>query len=217
MNMFDITEVYKGSMVSGELSTDEAHENAEHLPAEPHTAEEILQHAREEAAELLEKARAEADQIIADAQHRMEAEAENQVALRVNAAFHKLGEDVYTARGAITEIVGQSVEMMLGAIGTDKAFSMAVEQATRQYLGANKLRIHAHPDNANRLRLYAISNGKDAKLSRYEIIDDLSLEAGRCLLDTGEKRIEVSLDVQIQAIRNSLEQSMKHVPAASAS
>jgi len=204
-------------MVSGDVTANETLENVEHMPAEPHTAEEILQHAREEAADLLEKARAEAEQIVADAHHQTQAEAENRIALRVNAAFNNLGEELYSARGAITEIVGQSIEMMLGAIGTEKAFALAVEQATRKYLGANKLRIHAHPDNANRLRLYAISNGHNEKFSRYEIIDDLSLEAGRCLLDTGEKRVEVSLDVQIQAIRNSLEQSLKHAAIASAS
>lgn len=215
--MFDISQVYTGSMVGRNTPANPSHDGTEPVRSEPQTAEEILQHAREEAAELLENAKAEAEEITAQATSKALSQAEDIVATRVNEAFNKLGKDLFSAKHGITEIVGQSLEMMLGAIGNEKAFALCVDQATRSYLSDNKLRVHAHPDSANRLRLYTISHKKNETVKRYEIIDDLSLEAGRCLIDTGDKRIEVSLDVQIQAIKNSIEQSLVHAKIGSAS
>jgi len=206
--MFDITEAYSGTMVPAEGSISSTENLAETAPSQPKTADEILQHAREEAADILEKAQAQADELLTKKKVKAEQEASRLIAEKINKSFTELGPELYSAKAGISEIVGQSIHLMLGAIGTEKAFALAVKKATHDYMKAVSLKVHAHPDSANRLRLYNISNPDKNNPAKYEIVDDTSLEPGRCILDTGEKRIEVSLEVQIQALKNSIENTL---------
>lgn len=203
--MFDLTEAYSGEMVSSTppLNGEEATTTA-NTQKVPQTSEEILQHAREEAADILEKAQEQAKELVINKQIEIKASADQQIALKVNKAFTDLGEDLFSARKGIATIVEESINLIVGAIGTDKVFELSVDKATRAYINKNNLKVHAHPDSANRLRLYNISKLGDDKDPRYEIIDDPNLEQNRCLLDIGSKRIEVSLELQIEAIKKSL-------------
>ena len=206
--MFDITEAYNGSMVPAEGAIPGQENFAATTENQPKTADEILQHAREEAADILEKAQAQADELLAEKKVEAEQEATRLVAEKINKTFTELGPELYSAKAGIAEIVGQSIHLMLGAIGTEKAFALAVNKATHDYMKSSSLKVHAHPDSANRLKLYNISNPNKNNSAKYEIIDDMSLEPGRCILDTGEKRIEVSLEVQIQALKSSIENTI---------
>lgn len=206
--MFDFVETYNGTMVAAEGSLPAQAENSETGSIPAKTADEILQHAREEAADILEKAQAQADEYLDQKQIEADEEANRLVALKVNQSLSELGPDLWSAKNGIVEIVEQSINLMLGAIGTEKAFALAVNKATYDYVKASKLVVHAHPDSANRLRLYNISNPKKNNSANYEIIDDTGLEPGRCILDTGDKRIEVSLDVQLQALKHSIENTL---------
>lgn len=206
--MFDLVEAYNGTMVAAEGSISEHTQSHEIGSVAPKTAEEILQHAREEAAEILENAQLQANEYIAQKQIEVDEEANRLITFKVNQSLSELGPDLWSAKSGIAEIVEQSINLMLGAIGTEKAFALAVNKATHDYLKANKLTVHAHPDSANRLRLHNISNPKTDNSASYEIVDDTSLEPGRCILDTGEKRVEVSLEVQLQALKNSIENSL---------
>lgn len=203
--MFDISEAYTGAMVAKELPTNGLDGSTETAIVSPQTADEILQYAREEAAEILEKAREEADLLVTQRVKEINEEADKKIVSKVNKTYNALGEDLFSARAGIAEIVEESMHLMIGAIGTEKVFFLAVDKATKAYTNSHNLKIHAHPDSANRLRLYNISNNQEDGVARYEIIDDTNLEADRCLLDTGEKRIEVSLELQIQAIKKSLQ------------
>lgn len=206
--MFDLVEAYNGNMVSADGSVSAPVQSAEVGNISPKTADEILQHAREEAAEIIEKAQVQADEYLAQKQVEADEEANRLIALKVNQSLSELGPDLSSAKAGITEIVEQSINLMLGAIGTEKAYALAVNKATRDYVKASKLTVHAHPDSANRLRLYNISNPKTDNSANYEIIDDTGLERGRCILDTGTKRIEVSLEIQLQAIKNSIDSTL---------
>ena len=206
--MFDFVETYNGTMVAAEGSASEQAHSNEVGNVPPKTAEEILQHAREEAAELLEKAQLQADEYTDQKRKEADEEANRLIAFKVNQSLSELGPDLWSAKSGIAEIVEQSINLMLGAIGTEKAFALAVNKATHDFLKASKLTVHAHPDSANRLRLHNISNPKTDNSANYEIINDTSLEPGRCILDTGEKRVEVSLDVQLQALKNSIESTL---------
>jgi len=206
--MFDLVEAYNGNMVAAEGSISAQTDANGGANISPKTADEILQHAREEAAEMLENAQTQANEYIAQKQIEADEEANRLVALKVNQSLSELGPDLWSAKAAISEIVEQSISIMLDSIGSEKAFALAVNKATRDYISANKLSVHAHPDSANRLRLYNISNPKTDNSANYEIIDDTSLEPGRCILDTGNKRIEVSLEVQLQALKNSIDSTL---------
>ena len=206
--MFDITEAYNGTMVSAEGPVNGQEHSLEHANNHPATADEILQHAREEAAQILEAAQAEAADFLSQKLDEADIKANHIIAERVNQTFASLGPDLWSARTGITKIVEQSITLMIGAIGSEKAFNLAVNKATQDYIKSTTLTIHAHPDSANRLRLYKISKPQKEFSANYEIMDDTSLEPGRCILDTGEKRIEVSLDIQIQVLKNSLEASL---------
>lgn len=206
--MFDISEAYTGAMVPNETPVDGATDPAIIAKQKPQTSEEILQYAREEAADILEKAQAEAQALIVQKEKEIDEEADRKIALKVNQAFTALGEDLFAARSGIAEIVEQSLHLMIGAIGSDKSFALAVDKATKAYIKSNNLKIHAHPDSANRLRLYNISTLGSKEAARYEIIDEPTLEPDRCLLDTGEKRIEISLENQIQALKKSLSDTL---------
>lgn len=206
--MFDFVEAYNGNMVSAEGSVHSHVEATETGNLPPQTAEDILQHAREEAAEMLESAQAQAEEYLAQKQMEAEEEAKRLITFKVNQTLSELGPDLWSAKAGITEIVEQSINLMLGAIGAEKAFALAVNKATHDYVKASKLTVYAHPDSANRLRLYNISNPKTDNSANYEIIDDTGLERGRCILDTGNKRIEVSLDIQLQAIKNSIDSTL---------
>lgn len=206
--MFDIVEAYNGTMVAAEGSISAPEQTGEVGNISPKTADEILQHASEEAAEILEKAQTQADEYLAQKHVEANEEAERLIALKVNQSLNDLGPDLWSAKDGISEIVENSINLMLGAIGTEKAFALAVNKATHDYVKSSKLTVHAHPDSANRLRLYNISNPKTDNSANYEIIDDTGLEPGRCILDTGDKRIEVSLEVQLQALKNSIDSTL---------
>lgn len=206
--MFDFVEAYNGNMVAAEGSVSAQVDTNEIGNISPKTADEILQHAREEAAEMLEKAKMQADEYVTQKQVEADEEANRLIALKVNKSLSELAPDLWSAKAGITEIVEQSITLMLGAIGSDKAFALAVNKATRDYIKASKLVVYAHPDSANRLRLYNISNPKTDNSANYEIVDDTNLEPGRCILDTGNKRIEVSLNVQLQALKNSIDSTL---------
>ena len=206
--MFDITEAYNGTMVAAESPVNGQEHLAEQINDQPATAEEILQYAREEAAEILEAAQTEAAEFLVQKQDEADMEANRIIAEKVNQTFASLGPDLWSARTGIIKIIEESITLMIGAIGSEKAFNLAVSKATQDYIKSATLIIHAHPDSANRLRLYKISKPQKEFSANYEIMDDTSLEPGRCILDTGEKRIEVSLDIQIQALKNSLEASL---------
>ncbi len=204
--MFDINDAYNGAMVPAEGSTTEQKTSDGKLP--PKTSEEILQYAREEAAEILEKTNKQADEILVEKKKAAEEEASRIVAEKVNEKFNALGDDLWSAKAGISEIVETSIELILGAIGNDKAFSMAVDKAIKDYVSSKTLTLHAHPDSANRLRLYEMSKDKTSETMSYKIIDDTNLDQSRCIIDTGEKRIEVSLKVQIKALKQSLANSL---------
>lgn len=206
--MFDFVEAYNGNMIPAEGSFSAQAQSNEFGDISPKTADEILQHAREEAAEILERAHAQADEYLAQKQIEADEEANRLIALKVNQSLSELAPDLWSAKAGISEIVEQSINLMLGAIGTDKAFGLAINKATRDYLKANKLIVHAHPDSANRLRLYNISTPKSDNSANYEIMDDTGLEPGRCILDTGNKRIEVSLDIQLQALKKTINSTL---------
>lgn len=202
--MFDISQAYMGEMVGTDQPVPGAEATETEITREPQTAEEILQHAREEAAEILEQAHEEARRIESEKHAELDAMAEREITMRINRAYSEMGEDLFSARKGIATIVGDAIELMMGAIGSEKAFDLCVDKAIRSYINANNLKVHAHPDCASRLRLLNISKLHDDKNPRYEIIDDPNMEPDRCLLDTGEKRIEVSLDLQIEAIKKSV-------------
>jgi flagellar biosynthesis/type III secretory pathway protein FliH len=209
--MFDINEAYNGAMVQAEGAVANGAEfkhGGESLAPAPQTAEEILQYAREEAAEILENAQLQAQEYLAQQQTEAHEQASRIVAENVNESLANLGPELYSAKAGISKIVQNSIELMIGAIGSEKAFAMAVEKATRDYIKANKLTLHAHPDSANRLKLYKMSQPKNKLVSNYEIVEDTNLEPGRCILDTGDKRVEVSLEIQINALKQCLDNSL---------
>lgn len=206
--MFETTEVYMGTMIANDTQNLSDGQPAPAERSQANSPEDILQYAREEAAEILENAHFQADEILALRREEADNEANQIITNKVNQTFTALGDDLWSAQTGITQIVEQSINLMIGAVGSEKAFAFCVNKATQDYLSANNLKVHAHPDSANRLRLYNIQNQKTKPSANYEIIDDTSLEPGRCILDTGEKRIEVSLDVQIKALKRSLENSL---------
>ena len=212
--MFDISEAYTGNMVPSEGSVKEQQQSGEVTKSLPQTAEEILQYAREEAADILEKAQIEAQELLAQKHKQANEEADRIITMKVNQTFNALGTDLWSAQAGIANIVKQSLHLMLGAIGTDKAFALAVNKATSDFTNTNTLKVHAHPDSANRLRLYNIGNQEADFSARYEIIDDTSLEPERCILDTGEKRLEVSLGVQVEALKRSMENTLSNAKAS---
>lgn len=206
--MFETTEAYMGTMVANDTQN---FEDGQSAPAPKNLAkspEDILQYAREEAAEIIENAQLQAEEILLTRREEAEHEANQIIADKINQTFTALGEDLWSAQSGISQIVEQSLNLMIGAIGNEKAFEFCVNKATQDYLNANNLKVRAHPDSANRLRLYKISKANTQPCADYEIISDTSLEPGRCILDTGEKRIEVSLDVQIKALKRSLENTL---------
>lgn len=206
--MFDITEAYTGTMVANESINNADGQTGETPKNLPKSPEEILQYAREEAAEILENAQLQADELLLERQAQADEEANGIIAEKINRTFNALGQDLWSAQSGITRIVEQSLNLMIGAIGSDKAFALCVNKATQDYLQSKTLKVHAHPDSANRLRLYNIGKPDTGFSTSYEIIDDTSLEPGRCILDTGEKRVEVSLEVQIQALKRTLETTL---------
>ncbi len=206
--MFDTTEAYMGTMIVTEGLNNSDGQSIEPAKSLPKSSEEIIQYAREEAAEILENAQLQAHELLLERRELANEEANLIIADKVNKAFNELGQDLWSAQAGITQIVEQSMNLMIGAIGNEKAFALCVNKATQEYLKSNTLKVHAHPDSANRLRLYNISKSDVKSSATYEIIDDTGLEPGKCILDTGEKRVEVSLEVQIQALKRSLENTL---------
>ena len=209
--MFDLSTAYTGAMIAPEQGADGV--IAADNPAHSYQidTEKLILDAREQADAILNQAREEAASIKQEILDNAHLEAEALIATSAAKASTDLGLDLWSARNAIAHIVEQSLNNMIGDIGEVEACYMAVERAARDYVSTQKFTVHAEPETANRLRLLQIGQAGKGYSVKYEIVDDHNIPAQRCMLDMGHKRVEVSLEAQIQAVKNASLSALQRV------
>jgi len=210
--MFELSHAYSGAMVTPEIQGDGSLAPGASKTKAPATSEEILQAAREEAAGILEAANNDAQELRNQTLAQAQIDAEKIIAQTVNKAVTDLGLDLWSARYAIAGIVEQSLERMIGEIGETQACFRAVDQAAKLYASDKKLTVYADSETANRLRLVYMGRVNTGYAATVEVVEDASVEAGRCILDTGQKRIEVSLVSQIDAVKRVAQNAIQQTP-----
>ena len=200
--MFDELPVYAGSIVSSQTETAEAtsQENGK-VPVLP---SDYIGLAKEDAKKIIEQAERDAEAYLVEKRIEADQIADQQIAERINRAFLEFGNELWSAKTAISEVTGRALEQMIGEIGSQNALMRAVEKASMEYSSEVPLIIRANQANANRLRLVFLSRKKDRMNPPVDVVEDKSLGDDRCILTAQGGSIEVSIDQQIKAIKQIL-------------
>ena len=200
--MFDELPVYAGSIVSSQVETvDNASQDIGKVPVLP---SDYIDLAKEDAKNIIEQAERDAEAYLVEKRIEADQIAEQEISERINRAFLEFGNELWSAKSAISEVTGRALEHMIGEIGSQNALVRAVEKASMEYSSEVPLVIRANQANANRLRLVYLSRKKDRMNPPVDVVEDKSLGDDRCILTAQNGSIEISIDQQIKAIKQIL-------------
>lgn len=188
--------------------------------------EELLEQARLEAQEIVQKAQEEAAQIREQAQEEGRNEGfeqgKAQADERLKEAALKLQQQIEQERQALkaqeeelepkfAEIMAALIEKITGVICSDKkdVIVYLIHQALNQLdktksvclrvSKADVLRISGRKEELRR----CVSEGVD-----FDITEDDSLEENQCIIETDQRIIDCSLDVQLQNLKDQIKMLM---------
>ena len=166
-------------------------------------AERVVQKARQRAREVVEVALAEAESIRAAARdegaRRGRAEAARELLLSATehrAALEAARDDIVRLALAVARRI-LSEEIRVAPERTGAMVRAAIATAP----GAHVLRLHAHPDDAERARAAVADADPEG---RIEIRVDPSLSRGDCVLETAGGSIDARIDSQLAALEEEL-------------
>lgn len=207
--MFEQANAYSGNMVAAEVGADgpiSADNPAHTYNLDPH---EIIKQAQAEAESIIENAKLEAEAVKQELLDKAKQEVSFEAAKMANKMATDLGLDLWSARYAISDIVEKSLNEMIGVVGQTEACFHAVNKVAKEHASEKTFKVHAEPETANRLRLIEMGRSKSPYSAKFEIVNDHSIAAGACMLDMGHKKLEVSLDAQIKAIKSAVENAVR--------
>ena len=204
--MFDQVQTYSGYVMDSDNAAEVSPEvTPERIPVSP---QDYIEQAQREAAEIVANAKAQAETEIQSMKAAAEIEIEQQISERVSHAAITIGPDLWSARHAMAEIVGDALDRLIGDFGKQNALIYAVENAAKKYAQEHPLVVRAHPKNANRLKVNFFSARRKSCSPPTEVIEDDGLAEDRCILTFNGRSIEVGLEQQIEAIKRIVAQSL---------
>jgi flagellar biosynthesis/type III secretory pathway protein FliH len=115
-------------------------------------------------------------------------------------------ESLATAEEEIVEVVFASVVKILGdtLIHADGVIA-AVRQSIKQLVSREQLTIHLSPEDKQLLETVAAESKEPLFGSAVEIVSDERIELGGCLLQTRTGGLDARLEVQMQQLRDCLQ------------
>lgn len=166
--------------------------------------------AHAEAQSIIAAAMEEAEEIKARMLAGVDLEFERRLAERLTSAAREFNLGITECGSVLAEIVSDALSDILGDTRSPELLAKAVAKASARHIESASLTILVSPEDHPRLEVLRM--GMPAVKS-VRMVADASISRGRCLLDAGGKRFEVSVDAQVRAFR---QQARKLVPGIAA-
>ncbi len=185
-------------------------------------AQQMLEDARVEADRLLEDARAEAVLIrqnaleegrnqgledgFAQARDKMEQE-KAQFQQEMESQRAELEEEIRQMEPRMADIMIALVEKLIGIVCQDKkkVIVYLIDQALHHMERAGNLTLRVSQEDLLTVTAQKESLMKAASgVTEFNLVEDASLESGQCIIETDNKLIDCSLDVQLQNLQEQI-------------
>ncbi len=119
----------------------------------------------------------------------------------------KLKEQIY--KEAEQEILALSLEIARKIVKREVTTSPeiilnSIREAARFLTERTKLKIFLNPDDLETVKENIAELGVKNKIENIEIVEDVSINKGGCILETGFGKINATIEDQFEAIKNAL-------------
>jgi hypothetical protein len=178
-------------------------------PFDAQTATPAQAHA--EAAAIIAAALEEADEIKSRKFAGMEMEFERRLAERLTSVAREFNFGIAECGAILAEILSDALLDIVGNTRSPDLLMKAIVKASSKHTDKQSLTVLVSPDDHPRLEVLRLGI---PEVKSIRTVADASIEKGRCVLNAGGKRYDVSLDAQINAFR---QQAHKLVAGMSAS
>jgi flagellar biosynthesis/type III secretory pathway protein FliH len=165
-------------------------------PFDPMTATPEEAHAQ--AQSIIAAAMQEAEDIKAEMLAGVDIEFERRLAERLTSAAREFNHGITECGAVLAEILNDALAEIIGEPRSPELLIKAVAKASTRHLESRSLTVIVSPEDHPRLEVLKL--GIPAVKS-IRMVADPSVSRGRCLLDAGGKRFDVSVDAQVKAFR----------------
>ncbi len=174
----------------------------------------ILDAAEKEAQARIERAEAQAREIQAEAHASGFAQGLEAWQARLLRSGSAQADQLTARRRRLTELVLSLVERVIAAQGGRALFDRAVAEVAKAVETLRYVTLEVAPCDAEAARA-ALREARETcdALRMLEIVELATLEAGSCRVLTDEGTVDMSLPVQLQALRRMIESSALEMPA----
>ena len=198
---------YAGRIIDSSAAEETA--EAASGPFDVQTATPAQAHAQ--AAEIIAAAMEEAEDIKARKLAGIELEFERRLAERLTSVAREFNFGIAECGAILAEILSDALIDIVGDTRSPELLIKAITKASAKHTDKQSLTVLVSLEDHPRLEVLRLGI---PEVKSIRTVADASIEKGRCVLNAGGKRYDVSLDAQINAFR---QQSQKLVAAMSGS
>jgi type III secretion protein L len=170
--------------------------------------------AHAEAQSIIQAAISEAEEIRKTALAGVDLEFERQLAERLTGAAREFNLGIAECGAILAEILNDALQEIIGDTKAPELLAKAIAAASARHGAGQSLTVMVSPEDYPRLEVLRL--GIPAVKS-IRMVADASIARGRCLLEAGGKRFDVSVDAQINAFRQQAVKLVAGMAGAEAS
>jgi type III secretion protein L len=186
-------------------------------------AADIIEKAKNEAAGIIDDANREAKSIIAGAQTAYQQEKEKGYQDGLDIGERKITAEVTntildtaayleSVEKMIIETIISAIKLILNELGDEQVIQQLAQKAVHTSRDQKHIMLRVSTDQASSVRQKIEELQESFTDKRYvEVIADSTRDSGTCVVETKMGSIDVSLDVQLETIRTSLEKRFREV------
>jgi type III secretion protein L len=186
-------------------------------------AAKIIEKAKNEAAAITEDAKKEAESIIVSAEEAYEQEkekgyqdgldiGERNITAEVTNTILDTAAYLESIENMIVETIISAIKLILDELGDEHVIQQLAQKAVHVSRDQKHIMLRVSTDQASSVRQKLEQLQESFTDQRYvEVIADSTRDSGTCVVETKMGSIDVSLDVQLETIRTSLEKRFKEV------
>jgi type III secretion protein L len=186
-------------------------------------AADIIARAKNEAAAITEGANQEAKSIITGAEEAYEQEkkrgyqdgldiGERKIAAEVTNTIMDTVAYLESVEKMIIETIISAIKLILNELGDERVIQQLAQKAVHTSRDQKHIILRVSTEQASSVRQKIEELQESFTDQRYvEVIADSTRDSGTCVVETKMGSIDVSLDVQLETIRASLERRFKEV------
>lgn len=186
-------------------------------------AADIIARAKDKAADIIQGAKQEAESIITSAGEAYEQEKKRGYQDGVDIGERKIAAEVTntvidtvayleSVEKMIIETIISAIKLILNEVGDEQVIQQLAQKAVHTSRDQKHIILRVSTEHASSVRKKIEELQESFTDQRYvEVIADSTRNSGTCVVETKMGSIDVSLDVQLETIRASLERRFKEV------